>query len=201
MVNKHKLLFWVILSGIGCILFLFIFENLSFIGSISSQHSNRTENKINYVTEYNLNGDILECTVVDNSSSPFVSKKSSVDTIGLIKFRFYQGKIGVWKNDLNKSNLIYTDVSILNELYKNFKIDSIFIKVELSKMLTIKNIKNRERTNSLAKNQQTIQNNSTINKSSNGNNGVASPVNKTQIPTKQSSKASTGTTTKNTDDL
>jgi hypothetical protein len=196
---KTNILFWVIITCIVCILFLFIYENLSSTVSISSQDSNRTQNKINYVTEYNLNGDILECTVVDKISSPFVWRKSGVDTIGLIKFRIYKGKIGVWKNDLNKSNLIYTDISILNELYKKFKLDSIFIKVELSKIITIKNIKNRERTNLIAKNKKR-----TFNPNENPESHYPlveknEPIQKNTI--KQNSKPATGVTTKNADEL
>jgi hypothetical protein len=184
---KLNLLYSVLITGISSVFILFIFENLSSTGSISSQQINLTGNKLNYVTEYNLNGDILECTVVDKSNTPFVWRNSGIDTIGLIKFRMYQGKIGIWKPNPTNKNLINTDSSELNKIYQKFKLNKLSINGELDKLIP--------------KYQPPTQKNSTTNTSSNGNKGVANSVNKTQTSTKQSSKASMGTTTKNADDL
>ncbi len=198
---KLNLLFGVIITGFGCILFLFIFENLSSTGSISFHYINKTQNKINYVTEYNLNGDILEFTVVDKSKTPFVWRKSGVDTIGLIKIRTYQGKIGIWKPDNTNKKIICTDTSFLNKVYEKFKIDKLLINDKLSK--------------TIVNNQQAINERSRVSNRSNRHNGVnpsyyIAPSIKKREPNKKlinsqtpnkNQKPSTGTTTKNADDL
>ena len=184
---KLSLLFGIIITGFGCILLLFIFESLSSNESISFQQRNNNENKLNYVTEYNLNGDILECTVVDKSNTPFVWRNSGIDTIGLIKFRMYQGKIGIWKPNPTNKNLINTDSSELNKIYQKFKLNKLSINRELGKLIP--------------ENLPTSQKNSTTNTSTNRNKSVTNSVNKPASSPNQSPEPSTGTTTKKADEL
>lgn len=87
--------------------------------------------------EYKLNGDVLECIVVDKSNDPYVWKNSDKDSKGLIKFRMYLGKIGVWKPDFNIKNLINTDTTILNKNYVKFSLDKSLIEEKLRQLIIV----------------------------------------------------------------
>jgi hypothetical protein len=84
--------------------------------------------------EYKLNGDVLEWTVVDKSNNPFVWKNSDKDLEGIIKFRMYLGKIGIWKPNTTNKNLINTEASELNKIYQKFKLDKLIIEEKLNKI-------------------------------------------------------------------
>ena len=101
--------------------------------------------------EYKLNGDVLECTVVDKSNDPFVWRNPNNDSIGLIKFgkyKEYHSKIGV----LKANSKFITDTSELSKIYKKFKLDKLLIEEKLNSI----NVNN----------QPTTQKNSTKNTSS-----------------------------------
>lgn len=192
--NNNLFFLGGLVAVLGVVLFLF-FQNS---GEEFPQESNnttkvievndtlpKTEDLQSNPISYKLNGKVLECTVVNNSNSDFVWENSEIDSNSLIKFKIYQGKVGVWKPDSINLNLINTDISILNKIYKEFNLDADKINQKLSDLVIA--------------NQKVVEKNKNTNISKSKNNATVNTGKPVQKATQQPPKPSMGENTNNAD--